>query len=250
MLNTISHAPVATAVFVLTLFISHYMLDRDHLRVERGLSWLNAEIQDTWLVLRYFFGVLLYLIALFFQGLKWIMALPVVRRSLPHILEEWMLQPDRVFRQRRYYLLITHGFIHANYIHLLVDMFVFYSFAFFWERLIGSVNFALIYFGSMILGALVSCLRKRNNPFYRSLGSSGALSGLIFSVILYFPNLPLELFFFIRMPGWLLGIIFLVGSYIAARRGFLPFIDHEGHIWGALSGILLTLILHPTISLS
>ena len=163
------------------------------------------------------------------------------------LLEELLLYPWRIMREKRYFTIVTHGFIHANYIHLMINMFVFYSFGFFLERVIGHFDFFIIYMGSLIISGAVSVWRKQYDEGFRSLGASGAISGLIFSFILYFPSQKLLLFFILPMPAWVAGIVFIGGSYYAAKNGLLPGIDHEGHLWGAIAGAVLTILLNPGV---
>ena len=165
----------------------------------------------------------------------------------PYILENLLLHPWRVMREKRYYMLVSHGFVHANFIHLLINMFVFYSFGFLLERILGHFDFFIIYMGSMIISGGVSVWKRQYDEDFRSLGASGAISGLVFSFILYFPNQTLLLFFILPMPAWIAGIAFVAGSYYAAKNGYLPGIDHEGHLWGAIAGAALTIFLEPRV---
>ncbi len=158
----------------------------------------------------------------------------------------WMLHPYEVVNGGAYYQLITHGFIHGSFLHLFINMYVFYSFAFYLEGwMLGHLNFAIVYFGAMIISAGVSVLRRKDQLDFRSVGASGAISGILFSFILFNPNASLLLFFILPMPAWLAALIFVVGSYYAAKKNYLPGIDHEGHLWGALSGAALTILLEP-----
>jgi membrane associated rhomboid family serine protease len=164
----------------------------------------------------------------------------------PNLYYDWMLNPYAVLSEKKYYQLITHGLIHGSWIHLFINMYVFYTFAFYLEGyLLGSLNFAIVYFGSMVISAVVSVWRRRNYLDFRSLGASGAISGILFSFILFNPNAELLLFFIIPMPAWLAAILFIAGSYYLSKNDMLPGIDHEGHLWGAISGAVLTLVLIP-----
>jgi len=164
----------------------------------------------------------------------------------PRKLEDWILHPYAVAHEGKYLQLITHGFIHANYIHLGFNMIVFWFFAFVLERTVGSLSFLIIYMGSLVISGAISVARRKDNPEFRSLGASGAISGVLFSFILFYPNTTLLAFFVIPIKAWLFAILFVVISYYAARNRY-SFIDHEGHLWGALGGAGLTILLHPGV---
>ncbi len=164
----------------------------------------------------------------------------------PNLYYDWMLNPYAVLHEKKYYQLITHGLIHGSWMHLFINMYVFYNFAFYLEGLmLGSLNFAIVYFGSMVVSAAVSVWRRQNYLDFRSLGASGAISGLLFSFILFNPTVELLLFFIIPMPAWFAAIVFVGGSYYLAKNNMLPGIDHEGHLWGALAGAAITILLMP-----
>ncbi|RMG28826.1 MAG: rhomboid family intramembrane serine protease [Methanobacteriota archaeon] len=164
----------------------------------------------------------------------------------PSLLNELLLYPHGVIHERKYYMLLTHGFVHVNFLHLAINMFVFYSFAFWLEIVIGHIPFFIIYFGSLIIGGFISTIRRHHDPNFRSLGASGAISGILFSFILFNPNAKLLIFFFLPMRAWIFAVLFVAVSYYLARNRY-SFIDHEGHLWGAVSGALLTILLKPAV---
>ena len=163
------------------------------------------------------------------------------------LIEDLLLYPYQMVRQGRYLRLLTHGFVHGSWLHLGVNLYVFYIFGFALEKRpeVGNVNFAIIYFGSLIISGLVSTVMKKDRYEYRSLGASGAISGLLFAFILFYPEAELLLFFILPIDAWMFAILFLGGSYYAAKNNYFPRIDHEAHIWGALAGLFLTLLLVP-----
>ena len=163
----------------------------------------------------------------------------------PALIERYLLYPYEMVRKNDFLPLLTHGFFHGSFLHMAVNMYVFFIISFNTEKLIGSTNFLLVYFGSLLVSGLISTLKKKDNPGYRSVGASGAISGLLFCFILLNPQLQLLVFFILPMEAWLFALLFLVGSYYAAKNGYFQRIDHEAHIWGALTGMGLTLLLIP-----
>jgi membrane associated rhomboid family serine protease len=159
----------------------------------------------------------------------------------------FILQPYNVSRGKYLYALITSGFIHADWTHLLFNMMTFYFFAFQLEAAIGHWQFALLYGLSLILSDIPTVIKHKNDFWYRSLGASGAISAVVFSAILFNPLGKMMLLFLpIPIPAVLFGILYLVYCTYASKRG-IGNINHDAHFFGALSGILITIILIPQI---
>lgn len=157
----------------------------------------------------------------------------------------FILHPWSLTRGQRLYSLIMHGFIHADYMHLIFNMITFYFFAFYLEYRTGHLNFTIIYFGSLILSILTIIYKHRNDFDYRSLGASGAVSGVIFGAIIYEPTSKIYLFFFpVGIPSPLFALLFVGYSYYASKNRYGN-IAHEAHLWGAIAGTALTILLDP-----
>jgi membrane associated rhomboid family serine protease len=170
-----------------------------------------------------------------------------------------MLNPYRIVHQKTYYEVITSGLIHADWMHLAFNMISFYFFAiamnpgvpleaYMTERAgpIGHLYFGLIYFGAMALGDMTTIFKQKDNPSYFSLGASGAISGVIFSYILFAPDSKIGVFFFPSMPAPLFAIFYVVFSILASRSRNSN-INHDAHLWGGLFGFALTIALFPGI---
>ncbi len=161
--------------------------------------------------------------------------------------ERFVFSPWRVFHQKKWYLCLTSGFLHADIMHLLFNMLTFYFFAFPLERLVGAGRFMIIYFGSMALSQVTTLLKNKDNPYYRSLGASGGISWVLFSFVLFFPRESLQIFMVpFPIPAPVFALLYLAYCYWAARSS-RDNINHEAHFWGALSGIVLTVMLFPGI---
>jgi len=166
------------------------------------------------------------------------------------LMEDLILVPYRAVRDKKYKTLITSGLIHADFFHLGFNMLAFYSFAFFLEKyLLGHWQFAVVYIGSLLLSGMMTLQRYKDIPSYRCLGASGAVSGIILSLILFKPTVSLLFFGIIPMPGWFFALAYLGYSYWAAKNS-QDNIAHDAHLYGALSGIGLTLIVRPEVATS
>src|SRR5215471_3840574 len=86
-----------------------------------------------------------------------------------------VLRPYAIARGSGYITLLTSGFVHADFGHLLFNLITFYSFAFSLERTIGSASFMVLYFAGLLISGIRTCVKHRNDPGYASLGASGAI---------------------------------------------------------------------------
>jgi len=159
----------------------------------------------------------------------------------------FILQPYSVSKGKYLYTLITSGFIHADWMHLLFNMMTFYFFAFQLEVTIGHWQFGLLYGLSLILSDIPTVVKHKNDFWYRSLGASGAISAVVFSAILFRPLDGMSLMFLpISIPAVLFGVLYLVYCSYASKKG-IGNINHDAHFFGALSGVLITIILIPNV---
>lgn len=160
--------------------------------------------------------------------------------------DRYAFEVDPILIQKQYDRLLTSGFLHVNWIHLLFNMLALYFFSEIVELYLGSANFSIIYIGSLISGNLLALFVHRNHGDYSAVGASGAVSGVIFSSIVLFPDISIGLFglpFWI--PGWIYGIIYVLFSIygIKSQRGN---IGHEAHLGGALAGVVISLLIQPS----
>lgn len=159
----------------------------------------------------------------------------------PRFAARFLLHPWSVFRRHQYERLLTSGFLHADLIHLLFNLIAMYSVAMYVEAAAGSTRFLIIYFGSLLISGIIPTLRKRNDPEYRALGASGAVSALFFAGMLYFPEAKVALLFLpIPMPWPVFALLFVAASVYGARKKW-DNVAHDVHIYGAVSGLLLTI---------
>ena len=158
-----------------------------------------------------------------------------------------ILWPKIMDKPAEYYRLLTSGFIHADYMHLFFNMFTFYSVGFALERMVGHWQFALIYFVSLILSDIPSVFRHKDDFWYNSLGASGAISGVLFSYILFSPLSKFSLMFIpIGIPAVLFGGLYLIYCVYASKNS-RDNINHDAHFFGALTGIIITILIIPGI---
>lgn len=163
----------------------------------------------------------------------------------PKIFEKGMLRPYRTIRKKTWYEIITSGFLHAGFTHLLVNMFVLYFFGTVMEQVLGIGHFIALYFSGLMFSALPSLIKHKDNPDYATIGASGAVESVLFSYIFVFPTEKLILVLLpVPIPAWFFGVAFLAYSIYEGKRG-KGNVNHAAHIAGALWGILYLILFVP-----
>ena len=158
-----------------------------------------------------------------------------------------ILHPYSVSRGQRVYTVITSGLIHNEWMHLFFNMLSYYFFAFQLEAVLGHWQFALLYTLSLILSDLPTVYKHRNDDWYHSLGASGAVSAVIFSAILYNPLAKMMIMPIpFGIPAVLFGVLYLIYCNYASKNA-RDNVNHDAHLFGALSGLLITIALNPHI---
>ncbi len=167
------------------------------------------------------------------------------------LLERLILWPPAVERRKQYDRLLGHGFVHADWMHLLFNMITLYSFGGAVERIfaewIGVAGFVLFYLSAIVVAILPTYLRHRNDANYRSLGASGGVSAVLFAFILFDPWSKLIIFPIpVPIPAFVFAGLYVGYSIWMDRRGG-DNVNHSAHLWGGAYGVLFTLLLEPQV---
>ena len=173
------------------------------------------------------------------------------------LFEKFDFAPYYVLKRKEWYRFISHGFVHADWIHLIVNMLVFFSFGLHVENIFkglenrhvlfsAQIGYILLYFGGMIISSLSTFFKHRDNPYYASVGASGAVSAVLFTSIFFSPLEKILFFGVIPMPGFIFGILYLVYASYMGRTG-RGNINHEAHFWGAVFGFVFPLLINPNL---
>jgi len=164
-------------------------------------------------------------------------------------LENCMLHPFSVFKGKKLYTIITSGFIHANFGHLLFNMLTFFFFSFILERVyLGTPGFLILYLTGLILCDIPTILKNRNNPGYYSLGASGAISSVLFCWIIFNPLSEINIMFIpFGIKAYIFGPLYLIYCTYASNRQWGN-VNHDAHFYGAVVGIVLAFVLNYPIA--
>lgn len=146
-------------------------------------------------------------------------------------------------RRREQVRMISSGFLHVDEMHLFFNMFTLYIFANEVIDSLGQINFIIIYFGSLLVGNLLSFYFHKDEYHYSAVGASGAVTGVLYSAILLNPDMSLIMFFIpIPIPAYIFGIGYLFYS-IYGMKNRVGNIGHDAHFGGAIGGYIITLVM-------
>jgi membrane associated rhomboid family serine protease len=165
------------------------------------------------------------------------------------LMNDLILWPPAITRQREYHRLVTYGVVHADFGHLLFNMITLFFFGrameSFFTATLGTFGFALFYLGGLVISILPTYLKNRHNPDYRSLGASGAVSAVLFSYILIAPWQRI-IVLVIPMPAIVYAVLYTAYSIYMDRRG-QGNVNHSAHLWGAAYGVLFTILVNHRV---
>jgi len=161
-----------------------------------------------------------------------------------------LLYPAGMQQPGQWYRLLTAGFVHADYMHLLFNMITFYFFGGIVAQLLGGERMLLLYLTGIVVSCLPSMIKHRQNPAYRSLGASGGVAAVVFAMIYMAPWDKLYIFFAIGIPSIVFAVLYLVYTGYMAKQG-RGVVNHDAHLWGALFGwVYVAIFLDPQHGLS
>lgn len=167
----------------------------------------------------------------------------------PRLADRLILWPPAIDRGKQYDRLVTHGFIHADWMHLAFNMITLWSFGSTMERFyseyIGALGYIAFYLSAIVVAILPTYMRHRHDAGYRSLGASGAVSAVLFAFILLDPWSGIYLFLVpIPIPAFLFAALYVGYSIWMDKRGG-DNVNHSAHLYGAAYGVMFTLIMEP-----
>ena len=162
-----------------------------------------------------------------------------------------VLWPPAISRFKQYDRLLTHGFIHGDLAHLIFNMLTLFFFGQSVEqvmqRITGSAfTFLFFYLTAIVVAILPSYIKESKNPEYLSLGSSGAISAVLFAFILLQPW-ALIIVFFLPIPSIVYAALYIGYSVWMQRQGE-SHINHSAHLSGAAFGLLFMLCMEPRLA--
>jgi membrane associated rhomboid family serine protease len=169
------------------------------------------------------------------------------------VFSKLQLNPYQVYHRKEYYRLLTHGFIHADWTHLIVNMLVFFSFGTVVEQYFkqceneglvhySEVWYVFMYLSAIIISSLTTLKKQRDNWLYNAVGASGAVSAILFCSIFFSPLNRIYIMGIIPIPGIIFGPLYLFYCQYMGKRN-MDNINHDAHFIGAVYGFLFPLLI-------
>ncbi len=168
------------------------------------------------------------------------------------LIQKYVNSSQLVRSKHDYYRLLSSGVLHANGVHLLLNMYALYSFGPFVETQFNQIYpaatsstiYLTFYISAIIVSNIPSYLRHRNKRIpFSSLGASGAICAVIGAAVLANPRSTIVFMGIIPMPAYVFFLGFLAISEVLAQRARAShrtsIVDHSAHITGAIYGFLL-----------
>jgi membrane associated rhomboid family serine protease len=167
---------------------------------------------------------------------------------------KYQLSPYQVYHRHQIFRLLTHGFLHANWTHLIVNMLVLFFFGPQVEKLLkyalkpvlqpwSPVIYLLFFFAAIVVASLTSLKRHKDDSWYNAVGASGAVSAVMFFYIFFNPWERLYFYGILPVPGIIMGVLYLLYSHYMSRKG-TDNVNHDAHLAGAIFGFVFPIILN------
>ena len=172
------------------------------------------------------------------------------------IFDKLRFSPYSIYHYKEGWRFFTYALLHADWVHLFINMFVLYSFGdvviaylsyFFGIK--GVFYFILLYVGGVLFSVLVDFGRHKENAYYTAVGASGAVSAIVFASIIVYPTGSVFLFLIpIPIPSAIFGILYLIYSAYMAKRG-RDNIGHNAHFFFFFFGITFMIVTRRQVAL-
>ena len=160
----------------------------------------------------------------------------------------WWSLSGQALAEGRWWTLLTHLFLHANLLHLSVNVLGLWFIGPEVENMLGRVKYLLLYLFSGVAGVLLQTAFA--SPSAELIGASSAVCGVMLSFTTAYPEMPLRALLFFVLPVSMkaktLGRGIIVVSLLCAVLRIFPQVGHLAHLGGALAGALLTWWWLPT----
>jgi membrane associated rhomboid family serine protease len=171
------------------------------------------------------------------------------------VFDSFKFNPFAIKHNGQGWRFLTYGLIHADWIHLFINMFVLYSFGkavvdqyLYYFDSKGYMFYLLLYVGGIVFSVLFDYGKHKDDIFYNAVGASGAVSAVLFASILLHPAGRVMIFPIpFPLPSIVFGVFYLIYSAVMAKRG-RDNVGHNAHFWGAVYGIAFTIAIKPAFA--
>jgi membrane associated rhomboid family serine protease len=179
-------------------------------------------------------------------------AVSIIAFQRRDIFDKLKFNAYEIKHHKKYYRFLSYGLVHADWMHLIINMFVLWSFGqivvLYFDHYFGlkaHLFYFLLYVGGLGFSTLFDFGKHKDDVYYNAVGASGAVAAVVFSSIILYPAGEIYLFLIpIGIPAPIFGILYLAYSVYMGKRGG-DNIGHNAHFWGAVYGIIFTIAMNP-----
>jgi membrane associated rhomboid family serine protease len=167
--------------------------------------------------------------------------------SYNQLIQTYGLVPEEIMRGENLISLVTSMFLHANILHVGLNMFFLLMSGDMVERELGNFRFLGLYLACGIIAGLFHSYLNSASTI-PTIGASGAIFGVLAALAILFPfRWLLKLFGFIPipMPAILFVFITILTETAYVSSGIVENVAHTAHVGGFLAGVFLTLLFVP-----
>lgn len=167
--------------------------------------------------------------------------------SYNQLIQTYGLVPAEVMKGENLLSLVTSMFLHANILHLGLNMFFLLVSGDAVERELGNFRFLGLYLAFGIIAGLFHSYLNSSSTI-PTIGASGAIFGVLAAFAILFPFRWLfKLFGFIPipMPAIIFVFITILTETAYVYSGTVENVAHTAHVGGFLAGVFLTLLFIP-----
>jgi len=133
---------------------------------------------------------------------------------------------------------VTYMFIHGDFFHVFMNMFVLWMFGFEMESIWGSREFIKYYFITGIGSGIIWLLLNISNSYSVLIGASGAIYGILLAYGLMFPNRKVLIYFLFPIKVKYFVILLGAVAFISSIGDSGSNISHLTHLSGMLIGFI------------
>ena len=180
-------------------------------------------------------------------------AVSVIAFSNKTLFNRLLFNPYQTYHRKEWYRIVTHGFLHANWAHLIINMFVLFSFGATIEssfQLMANKTwmsypilcYVIFYLASIVISSLTTLYKHKDDIWYNSVGASGAVSAVLFCCIFFQPNMTLLFMGVLPIKAYIFGPLYLFYTWYAARQSN-DNINHDAHLFGAVFGFCFPMMI-------
>ncbi len=167
----------------------------------------------------------------------------------PVLVNQLIFYPPAI-RRGEWWRFASYGVLHADWSHLIFNMFSLYLFgkavesvfAEVFGPMVGGLLYVVLYLAGLVVSIVPTWMKRKDDSTYRSLGASGAVSGVVFAYIIVFPMSYMGLMFVpVFLPAFLFGGLYVAVSVYLDKKQYGN-INHSAHIAGGVWGIVFLVV--------